>query len=255
MRKLSFFLALLFCLLPIAACGDTNQTEPPNLPTAVAASFPDGYLGVGKPHTLKVTGADTDALTYRWYLDGEAIKDATTDTYTPSEADRCRVLSAEAYLGDTRIASSELLLNHIPVVKMNSARAITSENKYVETTVCIISNTPNGVRYEYDGSGEARVRGNSTAGFPKRPYKLKLDSSANLFGMGKSRHWVLVANYIDESNMHNSLALSLSSTAALSVEYAINTQPSLASARTSYCPSSVETYNRYASCAVFASSD
>ena len=96
MRKLSFFLALLFCLLPLVACGDTNQTEPPNAPTAITASFPDGYLGVGKPHTLKVTGTDADALTYRWYLDGEQIKDATTDTYTPSEADRCRVLSAKA---------------------------------------------------------------------------------------------------------------------------------------------------------------
>ena len=44
-----------------------------------------------------------------------------------------------------------------------------------------------------------RGRGNSTWRAPKKPYKIKLDDRANLFGMGANRHWVLIANYYDTS--------------------------------------------------------
>ncbi|MBQ7377901.1 MAG: hypothetical protein IJW71_06255 [Clostridia bacterium] len=64
MRKISLLLAMPFCLLPLAACEDTNAYVPPTQLTAVAASFPDGHLGLGEPHPLKVTGADTGALTH-----------------------------------------------------------------------------------------------------------------------------------------------------------------------------------------------
>ena len=44
-----------------------------------------------------------------------------------------------------------------------------------------------------------RGRGNSTWRTPKKPYKFKLDKSADLFGMGKNKHWVLIANFYDTS--------------------------------------------------------
>ena len=44
-----------------------------------------------------------------------------------------------------------------------------------------------------------RGRGNSTWRAAKKPYKFKLDKKANLFGMGKSKQWVLIANYYDTS--------------------------------------------------------
>ena len=48
-----------------------------------------------------------------------------------------------------------------------------------------------------------RGRGQGSWGMDKNPYKIKLEEKADLFGMGKSRTWVLLANYFDESLMRN----------------------------------------------------
>ena len=45
-----------------------------------------------------------------------------------------------------------------------------------------------------------RGRGNSTWAEPgKKPFKIKLDKKADLFGLGANKHWVLVANKLDSS--------------------------------------------------------
>ena len=44
-----------------------------------------------------------------------------------------------------------------------------------------------------------RGRGNSTWREPKKPFKIKLDKKADLFGLGKNKHWVLIANAMDET--------------------------------------------------------
>ncbi|MCR5623676.1 MAG: CotH kinase family protein, partial [Lachnospiraceae bacterium] len=46
-------------------------------------------------------------------------------------------------------------------------------------------------------------RGNSTWTTTKKPYKFKLTEKADLFGMGKSKQWVLLANYYDNSLIRN----------------------------------------------------
>lgn len=64
----------------------------------------------------------------------------------------------------------------------------------------------------YDGKTTIKGRGNSTwsqavAWNVKKPYKLKLSSKENLLGLGtgKNKHWVLLANMIDHTNMRNQL--------------------------------------------------
>ncbi|MBQ9004874.1 MAG: CotH kinase family protein [Atopobiaceae bacterium] len=44
-----------------------------------------------------------------------------------------------------------------------------------------------------------RGRGNSTWRNRKRPFKFKLENRADLFGMGSSKHWTLLANFSDKS--------------------------------------------------------
>ena len=45
-----------------------------------------------------------------------------------------------------------------------------------------------------------RGRGNSTwAHQGKKPFKIKLDKKEDLFGLGKNKHWVLIANAFDET--------------------------------------------------------
>ena len=48
-----------------------------------------------------------------------------------------------------------------------------------------------------------RGRGNSTWKQAKKPYKIKLDKGADLLGMGKGKHWVLMAEYYDPTLLRN----------------------------------------------------
>ncbi len=58
-------------------------------------------------------------------------------------------------------------------------------------------------------TGGIRLRGNSTLGFPKKPYRIKFDKKQSLFGLPKAKSWVLLAEYIDPSHLHNHAALTL----------------------------------------------
>jgi len=48
-----------------------------------------------------------------------------------------------------------------------------------------------------------RGRGNSTWSEEKKPYKVKFDKAQDLFGFGKNKHWVLLANRFDNSLVRN----------------------------------------------------
>lgn len=63
---------------------------------------------------------------------------------------------------------------------------------------------------EYSGGGEIKLRGNSSAGQEKRPFKLKLDTKADLFGMGKNKHWVLLANWYERTHLRNVMSYEMS---------------------------------------------
>lgn len=50
-----------------------------------------------------------------------------------------------------------------------------------------------------------RGRGHTTWLDEKKPYKFKLDKKADLLGMGKNKHWTLLANAFDETLLRNKL--------------------------------------------------
>lgn len=54
-----------------------------------------------------------------------------------------------------------------------------------------------------------RGRGNSTWGYPKKPYALKLDSKESVMGMPKHKRWVLLANWMDRTLLRNRAAFYL----------------------------------------------
>ena len=57
-----------------------------------------------------------------------------------------------------------------------------------------------------------RGRGNSTWDLSggKKPYKIKLDKKADIFGLGKSKHWALLANAMDSTLSRNRYSAYLS---------------------------------------------
>lgn len=65
-------------------------------------------------------------------------------------------------------------------------------------------------------STEIRGRGNTTWGYPKKPYRLKFDEAAPVLGMPANRDWNLLANYIDKSLIRNKLAMNLGEKVGLS---------------------------------------
>ncbi|MCO5236572.1 MAG: CotH kinase family protein [Chitinophagaceae bacterium] len=61
-------------------------------------------------------------------------------------------------------------------------------------------------------SGEASfyIRGNSTASYPKKPYKIKFSKKTGLLGMPAAKKWVLLANYNDKTLLRTHLAFKIS---------------------------------------------
>ena len=60
-----------------------------------------------------------------------------------------------------------------------------------------------------------RGRGNSTWGYPKKPYAIKLDEKAEVLGMPKHKRWVLLANWLDRTLIRNAASFNLASRSGL----------------------------------------
>ena len=54
-------------------------------------------------------------------------------------------------------------------------------------------------------TSEFKVRGNTTPDLFKKPYQIKIGEKTDLFGMGKGKTWVLLANYLDSSLLRTSI--------------------------------------------------
>ena len=81
----------------------------------------------------------------------------------------------------------------------------------VDYVTCTVKVTDYDYPYnDFEGElGQIRGRGNSTWDKPKKPYKLKFDKKVDLFGFGKAKDWVLLANYVDPGMIRNYLAYSI----------------------------------------------
>lgn len=76
--------------------------------------------------------------------------------------------------------------------------------------------------YKADGTldcevdGGARLRGNTSQVYPKKPFALKFNEKKSVLGMPKHKRWVLLANWLDHSMIRNSVAFDI----AHAIEYA-----------------------------------
>ncbi|MBQ7907614.1 MAG: CotH kinase family protein [Clostridia bacterium] len=94
----------------------------------------------------------------------------------------------------------------LPVISIDTATGgdVTSKTEYI---VCEISvYDTEGDYHVFNQDAKIRGRGNSTWGWPKKPYKFKFDMKRDLFGFGKAKDWVLMADYGDQSLLRNCLA-------------------------------------------------
>ena len=85
------------------------------------------------------------------------------------------------------------------------------ENRDKEAQITLL-NADGDVEYSditADTKSEIKSRGNATWDYYKKPYQIKLSSKTSLLGMKKSKTWILLAGYTDQSALHNALAFSL----------------------------------------------
>lgn len=132
--------------------------------------------------------------------------------------------------------SIEFMYNSLPVMSFNLATSTSdltdaqresgygtiddmnsSRDHSKRTSGSVGITVPTGYKNEFGGAQSnvsslaldyIRGRGNSTwKPFGKRPYRFKLDKKTDLFGMGKNKHWVLLANAMDSSLVRNRITL------------------------------------------------
>lgn len=85
-----------------------------------------------------------------------------------------------------------------------------AENKKTKIPINMLLLDANGnVDYQSSGRDKLRGHGNATFGYPKKPYNLYLSAPAGLLGSPSGSNWILLANYIDQSNVRNAVTFDI----------------------------------------------
>jgi hypothetical protein len=96
----------------------------------------------------------------------------------------------------------------LPVIRVDTqGEAIRDKENYVPCTFSFADpDDPDNDRVITLAADGIRLRGNTTAGYDKKPYRLKFDKKEGFFGLGKAKSWVLLANYLDPTLLANTVA-------------------------------------------------
>ena len=209
-------LCLSMCIIPAAAAGNGVISE---LKVSIPSESQDGSV---------------DSV--NWFL---SLKDSKYYLFLPASYDKSDLTveftaTDAVYCGDTELVSG----NATDVFASGSATLTCGGTQYNVVlldggvTGAVFINTESGsldavhADKEYkepgtisvlDENGESlyngaldyiKGRGNSTWNNAKKPYNIKLNKKADLFGMGKAKKWCLLANAGDATLLKNQLAYS-----------------------------------------------
>lgn len=105
--------------------------------------------------------------------------------------------------------------NNLPSIHVETSigeRTLTSTNGKDEASFVTIINKDGSYEYiDTVNNSEIKVRGNATKAYAKKPFQIKLDVKADLYGMGESKTWILLANYDDQSLIRNNVMYTIGS--------------------------------------------
>lgn len=185
----------------------------------VKARF-DSYAEVGRPLKVIIDNKDSNiTYTYKWKVKGAYNN---SDTYIPVEEDLESYISVEVIAEETQMRwKLSTYMSELPVIYINTDDGNEVTSNYTEKAADIIVQGNcdcDNAKYLYNGRTTIKGRGNSTWATAvdmgvKKPYKLKLAEKANLLGLGengRNKHWVLLANMIDHTNMRNEITQNFS---------------------------------------------
>ena len=177
----------------------TLDTKRPRAGTPLAATV-GSFLGLAPDYTFTWLRGST-AKAY------ETAAVGNTASFTPTTADYEHWFKFTTRDGDgATVLEKEFFFSKLPVFYMTTDDGQTpSANKEKHDGWVLVQGNDQW-KSLYDGKMTINVRGNSTKNYPKKPWKLKLDKKTEMFGIPKSKHWVLLANYNDQSMLRNKLA-------------------------------------------------
>ncbi len=223
-RTMLVLLAALFLLFAGLLPGCASAEADPPYFVSAGSSSPDGTLPTDAVTLLRKKAGyflflpaawDADRLTVRCEADEELYINDTLyhngDTVSLPPG-----TSTVMAIGNQRWEVANVLQSAaIPTVFLTTDNPDTqivdkdfSDKSVKEPGACRIVNADG--TCEYDGRlAYVRIRGNSTRSMPKKPFQIKLDRKAPLFGMNSDKTWVLLANYIDKSLIRNTISMDL----------------------------------------------
>ncbi|MBQ6140270.1 MAG: CotH kinase family protein [Kiritimatiellae bacterium] len=141
------------------------------------------------------------------YLKASFSEICREPSFTPHEDDYCHWIRFAVSRGGNTEYARTFYFSSLPVCYMatDDGQTPTASKEKHEGTLFVQGN--DSFKMQYDGAMTVNVRGNSSKGYPKKPYKIKLAEKAKMFGLGekKNKHWVLLANYNDLSQTRNKL--------------------------------------------------
>lgn len=171
-------------------------------------------LIAGQNIILNASELDKEITSVKWFVNNVEDKkhsNSVDNTYSFSLTDDMynSWIQVEVVSGDS-IYTDKVYFSKLPVIYIDTDnnKTIESKDEYLKMKMFIQGNEL--YDCQYNGFGEIKGRGNTTWAQPKKPYKIKLGSKADLFGFGSNKHWVLLANYLDQSLLRNKIAYDIS---------------------------------------------
>jgi len=156
----------------------------------------------------------TGCSEYAWYRAGwnksyASTPVSTEKSITPMAADYEHWFKFVGRDAEGVVLEQEFYFSKLPVCYLVSDDGAEPTKAKEEHTGWMRAQGNDEFKLQYDGAFSFKVRGNSTATFDKKSWKLKLDEKTKMFGIPKSKHWVMLANYNDMSQLRNKLAYDL----------------------------------------------
>ncbi len=97
-----------------------------------------------------------------------------------------------------------------------SMRRVDADISHEEAAAIVLMDASGNVVYAGSGKDSIHGRGNTTWLRNKKPYHLTLEYSHDLLNSGSSRHWILLANALDRTNLRNKIVYDTATISGLS---------------------------------------
>lgn len=177
---------------------------------------------IGKRLTPSFRASEPDAMVYaegkiagskvsRYRFDHDIVFTVSRPNYIQWTVDE-RGEPVSAPFGRRYLVHVDWLTDHadgVPRIDIDieGGKPVTSKESYLKASLCIQGQ---GVYEDFPRTDMwIKGRGNTSWGWPKKPYRLKFDEKVRPFGLTGGKSWVLLSNYQEGSLFTNALAFKI----------------------------------------------